>query len=152
MRTIRLQKTSGLSATKEDYVRAIFLLRTYPDASPTVTQIAKRLDLSKSTVSERMKDLAKDGLVNTSPYSEITLTKTGEAIAEKLTYKHRLIEVFLHKVLKMPTETVHAEAEKLEHACSDDVIQRLAHFLDYPATDPHGTKIDVPQNWKSPFN
>ena len=147
MRTNSSKDNIKLSATKEDYVRAIFLLGKYEDTSVTVTQIAERLSLSKSTVSERIKDLVKDGLVDSSPYRKIVLTKNGELIAEKLTYKHRLIEVFLYTTLKMPTETVHAEAEKLEHACSDEVIKRLASFLGHPTEDPHGTKINTPKNW-----
>ncbi len=147
MRTIRSTKATRLSATKEDYVRAIFLLNKQESTSASVTQIAERLELSKSTVSERIKDLVKDGLVDAPPYNEVVLTKTGKIVAQKLTYKHRLIEVFLNKTLKMSADTVHAEAEKLEHACSDNVIQRLAHFLDHPTTDPHGTKIDMPEKW-----
>lgn len=143
MRTARLKQP--LSATREDYIRAIYLLSQ--SAPVGVTQVAERLRLSKSTVSERMKDLVEDGFVIADPYSAISLTAEGLKVAETLTYKHRIIEVFLHKTLGLSKELVHAEAEQLEHACSDDVIKRLAKFLDYPTEDPHGTKIITPRKW-----
>jgi len=146
MRTIAVKKKNSLSATKEDYLRAIYLLKN-TTGTASVTAIAKRLGLSKSTVSERLKGLTKEGLVDASPYSEIKLTQKGEQISQKLTYKHRIIEVFLNRILKLPIADVHDEAEKLEHACSDEVIKRLARFLDNPTTDPHGTKISTPKNW-----
>lgn len=138
MRTIK-QNTKKVSAAKEDYLRAVYLLQTYDKA--TVTKVSEKLGLSKSTVSERMKDLAKDGLVTADLYSDINLTKEGKMLGEKLTYKHRLIEVFLHETLNMSKKDVHAEAEKIEHACSDEVIKLLAKFLNYPTHDPHGSKL-----------
>lgn len=144
MRTI--SKTQILSATKEDYVRAIYTLQESSDEAG-VTQIADKLGLSKSTVSERLKDLAQDGFVIANPYSQVELTKKGVDAGKKLTYKHRLIEVFLHSVLKLPKDKVHEEAHRLEHACSDEVIQKLAKFLDYPENDPHGTAIPKIDKW-----
>lgn len=146
MRTIRATKVE-ISATKEDYLRAIFLLHTKTNEPVGVTKIAARLQLSKSTVSERIQDLVTDGLATTAPYAGVTLTAAGTAIAEKLTYKHRIIEVFLHQVLKLPASQVHDEAERLEHACSDAVVKRLATFLKHPKTDPHGTAISKPTHW-----
>lgn len=145
MRTFR--PSAPLSATKEDYLRAIYLLGQH--APVGVTEVAKRLQLSKSTVSERIKDLVKDGLVEASPYSSIGLTSAGTLAAEILTYKHRLIEVFLHQTLGMPKSHVHAEAERLEHAISDVVIKKLAIFLDHPTTDPHGTLIPKIAQWSN---
>ncbi|MCB9814169.1 metal-dependent transcriptional regulator [Candidatus Nomurabacteria bacterium] len=142
-----IKKTSVLTATKEDYIRAIYLLQNNSSKGAGVTNIAKRLGLSKSTVSERMKELSHDGLVSNAPYTGITLTTKGRNEAEKLTYKHRVIEVFLNQVLQMHISQVHAEAEQLEHACSDKVIKCLANFLHNPKTDPHGTEIIKPKNW-----
>jgi len=146
MRTNR-NNSITISATKEDYVRAIYLLQQKTADSTGVTEIAERLHLSKSTVSERVKDLVADGLVDTAPYAGISLSKAGIQVAEELNYKHRLIEVFLYSVLDMPAEAVHAEAEKLEHAFSDDAIRRLAVFLKHPTADPHGSAIIKPTNW-----
>lgn len=134
-----------VNATREDYIRAIYLLGA--NSPVGVTDIATRLNLSKSTVSERVKALVADGLVKSAPYGEVTLTKAGEKVAVILTYKHRLLEVFLHKTLGMHEDSVHEEAEKLEHAVSDEVIQKLAKFLGYPTSDPHGTPIETPEGW-----
>lgn len=139
--------TTRISATKEDYLRAIYILGQ--QAPVGVTEMAKRLGLSKSTVSERIKDLVKDELVMAAPYGEITLTEAGTQAAEVLTYKHRIIEVFLHSTLGIAKDKVHAEAERLEHACSDEVIQRLALFLHHPTTDPHGTLIPTITTWNT---
>lgn len=144
MRTSR-PSSNKLSATREDYLRAIYLIGL--KAPVGVTQVSERLHLSKSTVSERVKDLVKDGLVEAAPYGLVSLTAAGKQAAEVLTYKHRIIEVFLHQTLGVPAAAVHSEAERLEHAISDDVIKRLAKFLNYPTTDPHGTPIMVPGKW-----
>src|SRR4051812_8823642 len=97
-----------ISPTREDYLRAI--LRLEEDGKSGTTEIARYLDLSKSTVSERMRDLMKTGLVSQSSYSPIRLTAKGRKIAEELTRKHRTIEVFLYSVLKVPRGKVHQEA------------------------------------------
>lgn len=139
MRT-KAAKHAGTTSTKEDYVRAIYILHI--SAKETgVTNIAERLKLSKSTVSERVKELVRDGLATALPYAQVELTAKGVDIGKKLTYKHRLIEVFLHKTLKMPKDKVHAEAERLEHAFSDDAIKALDSFLKHPTVDPHGSPI-----------
>lgn len=135
-----------LTSTKEDYVRAIYKISLHSE-DIGVTQIAEKLKLSKSTVSERLKELEREGFVTAKPYSRISLTKEGVTAGERLTYKHRIIEVFLHTVLKLPANKVHDEAEKLEHACSDEVIKRLANFLGNPKTDPHGATITKKENW-----
>lgn len=129
-----------VSPTHEDYIRAIYLLQE-AGAAPGIIQIAKRLNLSKSTVSERIKELTRDGLTISKPYSTISLTKEGLALGRKMTYKHRLIEVFLHQTLKLPKDKVHPEAEQLEHAFSDEVIKRLDAFLKHPTHDPHGSPL-----------
>ena len=146
MRTISNEITPDLSITKEDYIRAIYTLQEV-SLSTGVTQIAEKLDLSKSTVSGRLKDLVKEGLVVAEPYSEVQLTRKGSDVGRKLTFKHRTIEVFLNSVLKIPKDKVHEEAHKLEHAMSDEVIKRLSKFLNNPKNDPHGSEIPKIENW-----
>jgi len=141
-----MSNSPSLTTTKEDYIRAIYRLETRKEKTG-VTHIAACLSLSKSTVSERLKELERDGFVKADPYTEISLTKKGFLAGEKLTFKHRILEVFLYKTLKMHPDKVHGEAEKLEHACSDEVIQLLANFLGNPETDPHGSKIPVIKKW-----
>jgi DtxR family Mn-dependent transcriptional regulator len=145
VRTISKKKVN-LSATREDYVRAIFKLQI-DKGGATVTEIAERLDLSKSTVSERLKNLVNDDLVVAEPYSKVELTSAGFSIGEKLTYKHRVIEVFLHSVLGMSVDKVHDEAHQLEHAVSDEVIQRMAKLVGNPEMDPHGSAIPKIKKW-----
>lgn len=130
------------SATQENYLRAIYLL-SEREEDVSVTNIAKRLQLSKSTVSERLKELAAAKLLRQAPYGKITLTARGKSVGQTVTHKHRIIEVFLHETLGMPLTEVHAEADELEHALSNKVIRRLTDFLGKPNTDPHGSDIPV---------
>lgn len=132
--------TQNLSIAKEDYIRAIYILNSHR-IDATVTALAKKLNLRKSTVSESLKDLAAAGLVIAPPYGKVTLTAAGKKFGEKITFKHRLIEVFLYETLKMSKDSVHAEAEILEHAISDEVAEKLSVFLNRPTHDPHGSKI-----------
>jgi len=129
-----------VSSTREDYIRAVYLL-TEAGQEPSIMHIAERLNLSKSTVSERIKELTEAGFTISKPYSTISLTKAGQALGKKMTYKHRLIEVFLHQTLKLPLHKIHAEAERLEHAFSDQAIAHLDTFLNHPTHDPHQSPI-----------
>ena len=139
MRTSPVVK-KNISATKEDYVRAIYLLQE-SGQEPGILQIAKRLNLSKSTVSERIKELTQAGLTLSKPYSTVSLTTKGHALGKNMTYKHRLIEVFLHQTLTLPKAKIHPEAQRLEHAFSDEAIKHLDSFLKHPTHDPHGSPI-----------
>lgn len=130
-----------LSATREDYLRAIHRLQEENDGFASTTETARYLHLSKSTVSERLKDLMRDGLVVPDKYSSIKLTARGRKAAKSITFKHRILEVFLHSTLKIPRSKVHAEAHRLEHGVSDSVAKKLHHFLGNPKHDPHGMKI-----------
>jgi len=141
-------QSAHITATKEDYVRAIYILDT-TQGTTGVTDIANRLGLSKSTVSERVNELVNEGLVVSEPYGKVKLTERGNEVGKKLTYKHRIIEVFLHNSLHIPKDKIHAEAERLEHAFSDDVIKRLATFLGNPKNDPHGSEIPKITDWNS---
>ena len=139
MRTLKKPKVR-ISPAREDYIRAIYLLEE-AGSTPGIMEIAKRLGLSKSTVSERIKELTQDGFTISKPYSSVSLTTQGVAIGRQMTYKHRLIEVFLHQTLKLPDNKIHEEAERLEHAFSDEAIKLLDIFLNHPTHDPHGSLI-----------
>lgn len=133
--------TKPLSATREDYLRAIRRLQERNGGYATTTGTARYLHLSKSTVSERLKELMRDGLVVPDKYSSIKLTPRGRKAAESITFKHRILEVFLHSTLKIPLKKVHAEAHRLEHGVSDEVAKKLHRFLGNPKRDPHGMQI-----------
>jgi DtxR family Mn-dependent transcriptional regulator len=141
-------QSAHITATKEDYIRAIYILDS-TQGTTGVTDIANRLGLSKSTVSERVNELVNEGLAVSEPYGKVTLTKRGSEVGKKLTFKHRIIEVFLHNTLHIPKDRIHVEAERLEHAFSDDVIKRLATFLGNPTNDPHGSIIPKVTDWNS---
>lgn len=131
----------ALTITKEDYLRAIYRLLEDGAEEVRAVDLARQLKLSKSTVSERLQELVSQKLIHSPKYGAVTFTKKGKSIAENLTRKHRLIEVFLTKVLHMKESEVHAEAHALEHALSDNVAARLEVLLGSPATDPHGKRI-----------
>ncbi len=126
--------------TREDYVRAVYSLHEQ-GLQVRIIDISRYLGLARSTVSERVHDLERARLIKTDRSGGISLTKQGLTLAEKLTYKHRLIEFFLHTILGIDPEKVHDEAHRLEHAFSDEVIKRLANFLGNPKKDPHGKRI-----------
>jgi len=128
------------TATREDYIREIYKLDGSGGGVRSI-DIASSLGLAKSTVSERLRGLAKERLIHYDPYSAISFTRKGRELGKKLTYKHRIIECFLHDHLGFPASKVHTEAHKLEHAFSDEAITRLAEILSNPKTDPHGKPI-----------
>lgn len=137
----------GITSTKEDYLRAIFLLQEKGEGKTGATDIAKHMGLSKSTVSERLHELMSQKLIAPSFYSSVSLTKRGRIEAEKLTFKHRIAEVFLNSTLKIPKNQVHEEAHRLEHALSDTVARKLNRFLGQPRHDPHGERIPHIRHW-----
>lgn len=131
---------SRITPTREDYLRAIYKF-SEQGIYVRIIDIAKNLGLARSTVSERIKDLQNAKFIKPNRDGGIVLTTKGNSLAKQLTYKHRLIEVFLNKTLGIDAKNVHVEAHKLEHAFSDEVIKRLAKFLGNPTKDPHGEKI-----------
>jgi DtxR family transcriptional regulator, Mn-dependent transcriptional regulator len=125
----------------EDYVKAIYHLNG--DAPVRAAALARHLRISRATVSKSRRVLESTGLVQASRGRTDTmrLTAKGLKLAVRMIRRHRLIETFLHRKLKVPLERVHADAEKIEHAVSDDIARRLYHFLGSPTTDPHGHAI-----------
>ena len=125
-------KAQELTETKEDYIRAIYVLNHRFNRPPMVNEIAQYLEIKKTTVSEALKTLSDLGFVIKENYKPIKLTDRGLDIAKNLTWKHRLIEVFLYRMLRVEIDKVHQEAHKLEHAFSDDVMDRIFNFLSDP--------------------
>jgi len=130
-----------VTATKEDYLRAIDHLEEEYQREIRSIEVANYLNLSKSTVSERLKELKDQNFIQHGKYSSVSLSKQGKEIARNLTYKHRIIETFLHSTLKLNKNKIHNEAHKLEHAFSDESINKLKNFLGNPHLDPHGQPI-----------
>ncbi|MFC8408762.1 metal-dependent transcriptional regulator [Arthrobacter sp. NPDC057259] len=134
-------KTSLPSSSIEDYVKVIYTFTEWQDKPITSTQLAQRLGVANSSVSERVRKLKEQGLVDHKPYGAVTLTADGERLALSMVRRHRLIETFLVQELGYRWDEVHDEAETLEHAVSDTFIDRMAAKLGHPVRDPHGDPI-----------
>ena len=104
-------------------------------------QIASALSVTPGTVTSMVKTLSKSGLVSYEPYSGVELTAAGRELATHVLRRHRLIELFLVEVMGVDWSEVHAEAELLEHAVSDRLIDRMDEMLGRPSADPHGDPI-----------
>lgn len=127
----------------EDYLKALYALEETGKPG-TTTALARRLGVRPASVTEMFKRLAQAQLVEYQPRRGARLTEKGKRFALQVIRKHRLLERFLHDVLGFPWDKVHAEAERLEHAVSDEFIQRLAAWMGEPERDPHGHPIPGP--------
>ena len=125
----------------EDYVTLIWKAHEWPDSPPTTTDLALQLGVTPSTVSANLKRLARDGLISYEPYGRIELTDDGRAIAIHIVRRHRIVEAYLVQQLGLSWDQVHAEADQLEHAVSDLVLDRMDAVLGHPTRDPHGDPI-----------
>lgn len=134
-------KTSAPSSSIEDYVKVIYSFTEWQDKPITSSQLAQRLGVANSSVSEMVRKLKDQGLVDHKPYSAITLTADGIRLALSMVRRHRLIETYLVQELGYSWDEVHDEAELLEHAVSDTFIERMAGKLGNPLRDPHGDPI-----------
>src|SRR5687767_4344869 len=131
------------SQTVENYLKAILLAQAaLPDEGLVpMGQLASCLGVVPGTATTMVKALAESGLVRYEPYSGVRLTAAGEKLAARVLRRHRLIELFLVQVMGMSWTEVHEEAELLEHAVSDRVIERIDELLGHPSVDPHGDPI-----------
>ncbi len=128
--------------SKEDYLRTIYsFVEKNKDKQVKSVDIAESLNISKAAVSKMLKKLQNEKFVIIKPYSTVSLSKQGFLVAQKTTYKHRIVEVFLKDILKVKKSKVCDEAHILEHAFSDDIIKKLARFLQNPKICPHGKII-----------
>jgi DtxR family Mn-dependent transcriptional regulator len=129
------------SSTVENYLKHILLLTERGDGLVPMGALATALAVVPGTATTMAKSLADSGLIEHRPRHGVRLTAEGRRVALSVLRKHRLVETFLVHVLKMDWAAVHAEAEQLEHAISDEVLDRLDALLGHPATDPHGDPI-----------
>lgn len=134
---------SDLSASTQNYLKAVWTLGEWSDVPVTPSLIAERTELKLSSVSDAVRKLTAQGLLNHSPYGAVELTDTGRAYAVDMVRRHRLIETFLVRMLGYGWDQVHDEAEHLEHAVSDFMIARIDDLLGHPTRDPHGDPIPL---------
>ncbi len=132
-----------LSTHVEDYLKAIFHLSRGGQVAAT-SAIAARLKLTPGTVTGMLRRLSERGLVEHEPYHGTRLTPAGEDDALRLVRRHRVLESYLVGQLGYGWDRVHDEADRLEHAVSDELIERMATRLGAPERDPHGAPIPVP--------
>ena len=131
------------SQTVENYLKTIHLAQAAQAGRALVPmgQLASALGVVPGTATTMVKALSESGLVHYEPYLGVRLTDAGEKLASLVLRRHRLIELFLVKVLGMSWAEVHVEAEQLEHAVSERLIDRIDEMLGRPEVDPHGDPI-----------
>ncbi|MBX7168757.1 MAG: metal-dependent transcriptional regulator [Pirellulales bacterium] len=130
------------SLTVENYVKAIYqICGTDAQRAAATGELAAALGVLPGTVTSMLKTLSAGGLVTYTPYEGVRLTTAGEALAVRVVRRHRLIEQFLVETLKLTWDEVHEEAEHMEHAVSDWLVDRIDEFLGRPDVDPHGDPI-----------
>lgn len=135
---------TDLSSPAQDYLKLIWSATEWSATPITVSVMAERLGVRPSTVSDGIKKLVRQGLVTHAPYGSIELTDTGREHAVAMVRRHRLLETFLVEGLGYGWDEVHDEAEILEHAVSDKLIERIDQRLGHPTRDPHGDPIPAP--------
>jgi DtxR family Mn-dependent transcriptional regulator len=135
------------SYTVENYLKALLQaqIRLGADELVPMGRLAAALGVVPGTATTMVKALADSGLVKYEPYAGVRLTPAGEKLAAMVLRRHRLIELFLVKVMGMSWTEVHDEAENLEHAVSDRLIERIDEMLGHPKVDPHGDPIPDPE-------
>ena len=129
-----------LTPAVEDYVREIYKLQ-HEHGRATTSALAERMGVSAPSATGMIKRLASLSLVEHERYRGVVLTRAGEKKAIELIRHHRLLEQYLAEALGLPIDAVHAEADRLEHALSEEVEARIDASLGYPTHDPHGDPI-----------
>lgn len=125
----------------EDYVKVIYAHTEWQPDPITTSVLAARLGLAASSVTEMTKKLVALGLVEHERYGSISLTPDGTALALRMVRRHRLIETWLVEKFDYSWDEVHDEAEVLEHALSDRLLNAIDDQLGHPTRDPHGDPI-----------
>ncbi|HEV3163576.1 MAG TPA: metal-dependent transcriptional regulator [Isosphaeraceae bacterium] len=131
------------SLTVENYVKTIYLIsaRNVGGEPVGTGELATALDVSPGTVTGMLKTLSEADLATYTPYEGARLTAVGQRLALKVLRRHRLLELFLAHTLNMPWDEVHEEAEHMEHAVSERLVERIDAYLGQPTVDPHGDPI-----------
>lgn len=137
------------SEAVEDYLKAIYEIQQGQGRVST-TALAERLRVTPPSATNMVKKLANLQLVEYKPYRGVVLTEAGNRNALELIRRHRLMETFLVQVLDLEWDQVHAEADRLEHALSQGIEERIDAFLGSPTADPHGSPIPTREGTVSP--
>jgi DtxR family Mn-dependent transcriptional regulator len=142
-------KDEGLcmpTSTVENYLKQLYMEQHAVDGSRVpMGRLASAMGVVPGTATSMVKALSDSGLVEYEPRGGVRLTSRGEQLALHVLRRHRLVELFLVKVLGLDWSVVHEEADSLEHAVSDRVLERLDVLLGHPTADPHGDPIPTPK-------
>ncbi len=141
------------SSTVENYLKAIYQGQSALTSSERLVpmgQVAAAVGVTPGTATTMVKALAESGLAVYEPYSGVRLTPAGEKLAGLVLRRHRLVELFLVRVMGMSWAEVHEEAEQLEHVVSERLIERIDEMLGHPTHDPHGDPIPSPKGAITP--
>ena len=133
-----------VTASKEDYLKAIWSLserRAEQKSDASTRDLAEYLSVSPPAVSRMLSQMKRQSLVAHTPYHGVRLTVKGREVAIRIVRRHRLLELFLVKVLNYDLNSVHDEAERLEHHISDEFEQKIDALLEFPKKCPHGSPI-----------
>ncbi len=129
-----------VSAPVEDYLKAIYDLAGRSGTAST-NEVAARLGVAPASVTGMIRRLDAQGLLEYERYRGVRLSEAGRSVALRTIRRHRIIETYLTEVLGYAWDRVHDEAERLEHAASDELVARMAAALGNPTSDPHGAPI-----------
>lgn len=143
-----------ITSTEQDYLKAIYKLEidlNAHDSIVNINSIAERLGVSAPSTTKMMKRLSNKGLITYIPYKGASLTKNGIDESVFIIKTHRVWETFLVNKLGYDPQDVHDEAEKLEHASSQKLTEKLFEFLNFPTFDPHGAKIPQQSLWSNEY-
>jgi DtxR family transcriptional regulator, Mn-dependent transcriptional regulator len=132
--------TQSLSNSIQDYLKEIYKLQG-ESGRATTSAIAERMDVAASSATAMVKKLTALGLAAHEPYRGVVLTASGEAVAIEVIRHHRLLEQYLAQTLGLSIDAVHAEADRLEHALSEELEALIDASLGFPTHDPHGDPI-----------
>lgn len=129
------------SSTVENYLKAIWAHDNEENIPVATGILATELNVTPGTVTSMLKQLEKNDLATYHARQGVLLTEKGRKAAVLVIRRHRLIETFLVEIMNLDWAEVHEEAEVLEHAVSDRLLQRMDQMLGHPSTDPHGAPI-----------
>lgn len=139
-----MKNAKKLTVSKEDYLKAIWSLSERGGEKKSeagTNDLAEMLLVSPPAVSRMLKRMENEKLVAHTPYYGVRLTDKGREIAVRIVRRHRLLELFLWKVLQYDENAVHDEAERLEHHISDEFEAKIDRLLGFPKSCPHGSPI-----------
>ncbi len=129
------------SISVENFLKNVFTLKYDEGEKASTSNLSVRLGISGPAITDMAKKLAAKDLLIYEPYKELQLTDAGKNVAIKVIRRHRIWEMFLHQVLDLDLTEVHNEAELLEHQTSDNLLEKLDEYLNFPEFDPHGDPI-----------